>query len=729
MRVFDEINSWSAEELLSRLNLPLANDRKTYVCPLCANGTGTTGDGIRPRVNSKGQTRWKCHKCGKDFSNFDLAAAVFGIDADRDTATAAKRLSAEFNLSDDGAFSSSRKPARRRGEGAEPKKEKKSASAQEPKNYAKLYEYCRANAAQFLAERGGSFRGLTAATFEKYGLGVHPEFGAEGQEKRPHLIIPIDDNHFVARAINGHDRSHHGQNAPLYIPEPIDGKFITFIVEGEIDALSVLQVGGKVRVVATGGAQKWRKVVPELEAQFANAAQKPAFIVLFDNDATGVECGKLLVEDLHHAGYEAVSALFADIGQAKVDANDLLRQGEDKLSEKLRRIYVLARDYFADERRQEEQLNKDIELAMQYDAALQAQYEAWRAESEESAQGEDPPVASEEPAKLKTPTQEKQSALERLGIRSSSFAEYFGQDFFSDIELSSRYANRKTGFSNLDAAQNFLPGLYVVGALPAVGKTTFAWQLLNQLALNGENCIYCSYEMSRQELYVKSMTRELYKREPEFCEALNLTSANIRRGALNDSRELRGQAADFAAMTSINLRVFELSNVSIAELIEGLKLVVADSAKSPVIAIDYLQIIPPAKSGKNSSTKEKIDDVILSLKDFQRATNSTLIVISSFNRESYFEKVSFKSFKESGAIEYSADVVWGLENYGVDANDKIDKDEVIKMSNEKVRVVRLSCLKNRNGGLFSCMFRYHAAFDYFEPLKEENERPRYEYKR
>ena len=716
MDVFDEINGWSAEELLSRLSLPLANDRKSFICPLCANGTGDTGDGISPRVNTKGQTRWKCHKCGKDFSNFDLAAAVFGIDADRDTASAAGRLSAEFNLSDDGAFSSSRKPARQieQDKGSEPKKEKKSAPAQEPKNYAKLYEYCRANAAQFLAERDGSFRGLTAATFEKFGLGVHPEFGAEGQEKSPHLIIPYDDTHFTARALVGHDRSQHGHNSPLYIPEPIDGKFPTFIVEGEIDALSVLQVGGKngVRVVATGGAQKWRKVVPELEKQFANAAQKPSFIPVFDNDKTGADCVTLLVEDLRRAGYPAESFFFEErlkgskyavespdgtieeYAVEKVDANDLLQRGEDKLAGRLLDAF------------------EKTESALKAQAAAMAN-PAEREKRLESQMAED----------------KKQSALKSLGIRSSSFAEYFGQDFFGDIELSSRYANRKTGFSNLDAAQIFLPGLYVVGALPAVGKTTFAWQLLNQLALNGENCIYCSYEMSRQELYVKSMTRELYKREPEFCEALNLTSANIRRGALNDSKELRGQAADFAAMTSINLRVFELSNVSIAELIKGLNSVVDDPAKSPVVVIDYLQIIPPAKSGKNTSTKEKIDDVVLRLKDFQRATNSTLIVISSFNRESYFEQVSFKSYKESGAIEYSADCVWGLENYGVDVNGKIDKDEVIKMSKEKVRVIRLSCLKNRNGGLYSCMFKYHAAFDYFEPLKEETARPQYEYKR
>ena len=94
-------------------------------------------------------------------------------------------------------------------------------------------------------------------------------------------------------------------------------------------------------------------------------------------------------------------------------------------------------------------------------------------------------------------------------------------------------------------------------------------------------------------------------------------------------------------------------------------------------------------------------------------------MISSFNRENYYQKVSFSLFKESGAIEYSADVIWGLENHGVDAEGKLDKDEVIKMSREKVRRIKFSCLKNRNGGAYECFFRYHAAYDYFEVCEDE----------
>ena len=98
--------------------------------------------------------------------------------------------------------------------------------------------------------------------------------------------------------------------------------------------------------------------------------------------------------------------------------------------------------------------------------------------------------------------------------------------FQSDVGEMKLYADRKTGFENLDEYQFFTPGLYVIGATPAAGKTTFCWQLLEQLARKGESCIYCSYEMSRLELFSKSFARELFKRDEKTA----LTAAQIRRG-------------------------------------------------------------------------------------------------------------------------------------------------------------------------------------------------------
>ena len=102
--IFDKINEMSAEEILRRLDLPMARDGKSFICPLplCGNGEKGDprhghGDGIKPR-NSKGRVRWKCHKCGRDFSNFDLVAATLGLDSERDKAESARRVKELFGI-------------------------------------------------------------------------------------------------------------------------------------------------------------------------------------------------------------------------------------------------------------------------------------------------------------------------------------------------------------------------------------------------------------------------------------------------------------------------------------------------------------------------------------------------------------------------------------------------------------------------------------------------------
>ena len=716
MNIFDEVNSLPEELIARRLGLSTARDGKSFLCPACGNGSGKSGDGIK-QSKLNGKLVWHCYRCDGHWSNADLVGEVEGI---REQAELAQKLEgvfpeyknepflfsrngfSHFSAADRQASKSASRVFGYRSEGESQASSDSRFLASEPvqtlepvlpKNYAKtFYPRYVETARKFLTERGGSYRGLTAETFEKYGVVVHPEFGVEGQEKLPTLIIPYDENHFVARAIDSSRRpTQHGQGAGLYEPIPISLEYPNFIVEGELDALSVVQVvcGLGISCVATGGASKYRKVVLELEKRFAKAEVKPSFLVMFDNDTAGKTNGLKLVNELRTAGYPAelyflenqMAGMYQDVETGekyevkKVDANDLLQKNPDEL---VRRLI------------------EGIELK---ENKLREQSEAMKK------------------TRMLVAEQKRMSAENKSGMVIYSFTEYFEEEFFRDIELTAKYSSRKTGFENIDEAQIFMPGVYMLGALPASGKTTFAWQLLNQLAEKGEPCIYCSFEMSRAELFTKSIVRELYKKNPQMSERLNLTSANIRRGAMRESRELQEQALEFSK-SATNLKVAELSNTSVTELIEGLKPLVVDADRSPVICVDYLQIIP-SKGSKASSAKEKIDDVMLRLKDFQRETQATLLVISSFNRENYYQKVSFSSFKESGAIEYSADCIWGLENYGIDAEGKLDRDEVVKMSRERIRKIKFSCLKNRNGGAYECFFRYHAAYDYFEPCKEE----------
>ena len=298
----------------------------------------------------------------------------------------------------------------------------------------------------------------------------------------------------------------------------------------------------------------------------------------------------------------------------------------------------------------------------------------------------------------------------------STFSNYFGDRFLKNVENQGKYADRKTGFDNLDEKQFFSPGLYVLGAIPACGKTTFAWQMLEQLARNGESCIFCSYEMSELELYTKSVARALYEKDP----STTITAAKIRRGNL--SPDVIDVAEQFTK-SNLPLKVIELQNETVDELLNLLRPMCTGVEKAPVVCIDYLQIIPSDKD----VTKLGVDDTVRKLKKFQRDTNTTFLVVSSFNRTNYLAPVSFESFKESGNIEYTADVVWGLQ---LSIMDKLKEGAIVKnrqaideAKKAVPREVQLRCLKNRQGANYDCKFFYYAAHDAFVDADAYDEVP------
>ena len=311
-----------------------------------------------------------------------------------------------------------------------------------------------------------------------------------------------------------------------------------------------------------------------------------------------------------------------------------------------------------------------------------------------------------------------QSTLEEINrsssaTKSTTFVDYFAKPFDSDVTEMKAYTDRKTGFDNIDEVQFFTPGLYVIGATPAAGKTTFCWQLLEQLARKGERCIYCSYEMSRLELFSKSLARELFRRDFKTA----LTAAQIRRGGA--SKALHEVRVDFV-VSGLKMSVLELQDETVDDLLTLLRPLCTDKAKAPVVCLDYLQIMPTGRE----STKLGIDETVRKLKKFQRDTNTTFIVISSFNRTNYAQSVSFESFKESGNIEYTADVVWALQ---LNVMNEIKGGELVSETRRKIdeakkqqpRQIQLKCLKNRQGTNYECCFLYYSAHDCFEPCDKD----------
>ena len=108
----------------------------------------------------------------------------------------------------------------------------------------------------------------------------------------------------------------------------------------------------------------------------------------------------------------------------------------------------------------------------------------------------------------------------------------------------------------------------------------------------------------------------------------------------------------------------------------------------------------------------------MELKRISRDFKTPVIGISSFNRDNYNNAVSMQAFKESGAIEYSSDVLIGLQLKGAGDKD-FDPTEAKK---KNPREVELVILKNRNGQTGAKVpFEFYPMFNYFV----ENDNPQY----
>lgn len=287
---------------------------------------------------------------------------------------------------------------------------------------------------------------------------------------------------------------------------------------------------------------------------------------------------------------------------------------------------------------------------------------------------------------------------------------YLETTFSEDIAKLSAYRDKQTGFDNLDKKMNGLnAGLYVVGGVSSVGKTTFVHQLADQLAERNDHIIYFSLEQSRMEMVSKSLSRTTAKLD--YANALS--SIEIRKGL--NTPNLQNAIKQYSKYAG-NVNIVEGNfDTNVDTMREYIGRYVAKNGVNPIVVIDYLQIIPAADL--RMGDKQRIDYNVTELKRISRDFMIPLFVISSFNRDSYLKSCSFSSFKESGGIEYTADVVWGLQLGVITSNEFIKADDGQKLviankaKSDEYRDIELVCLKNRNGGLFSTKFSYHAKYD------------------
>ena len=671
-------------QIIPRLTGPAkdkANGEQSWICPIC--GHGTHGDGLTFDPTSTDGNGLHCFGCSFHGDIIDLYMKLTGTSYPE----ALSILAQEIGVTIDGqAPSGPQKPlhAQTVEEPTRQQKNRTQATAaategqgvpggedeQPEPDYTAFYE----EANRHLTETD-YHRGISLETLNRYKVGFvanwrHPK-APPAVPPSPRLIIPTSSNSYLARdtrkpipadaakyAKSKVGRVHIFNPAALAADQPV------FVVEGELDALSIIDVGGA--AVALGSVSNWKKFAELVKAQ---PPTRPIVLAL-DQDARGQEAEKQLADTLK--GLQVPFYRQNVTGQHK-DANEALQAD--------RGAFAAA-------------VNAAAEAAL---AEAQAQADAQREELEHEA------------------------------------AAYSLQNFLDNIAASASATYIPTGFEGLDSILDggLFPGLYVVGAISSLGKTTFCLQIADQIAAAGQDVLIFSLEMARNELIAKSISRLTVLQDLQ--QNGSTSNAKTTRGILTGSRyasysraekELIKKAVSLYSETARHIYITEgMGDVGVKEIRERVQRHVRITGRRPVVVIDYLQIIAPADI--RATDKQNTDKAVLELKRLSRDMDIPVVGISSFNRDNYTQPVNLSSFKESGAIEYSSDVLIGLQYTGMDYQEgETDKNrekrirELLKQAaadakTGKPQHIHLKILKNRNGSKGEILLEFYPMFNYF----------------
>lgn len=290
-----------------------------------------------------------------------------------------------------------------------------------------------------------------------------------------------------------------------------------------------------------------------------------------------------------------------------------------------------------------------------------------------------------------------------------SAARYLEQEFWLEIEKNKRAKTIHTGFGQLDKQLDggLYSGLYVIGSVSSLGKTAFCLQMADSIAAQNIDVLFFTLEMSRLEMVARSLARTL------FCQH-NFQSQYGIGHILHDrveENDLEAAAQAYHQKTARHISFVEGAfGLTVEDVISRVMLHYGATGRRPVVFVDYLQILRPPDI--RMTDKQAMDYNVIQLKRLSRDLDVPVLAVSSFNRQNYSEEVNMASFKESGAIEYSADFVLGLQARGISGQSEVTLDEkklarMVKNETKSAkqqdpRPIEAVTLKNRRGPAWAC---------------------------
>lgn len=261
-----------------------------YICPFCNSGTGKNQSGAFTVFFAN--NRYTCFSCGAEGDIFNLYGEINGIS---DFSAIVNELKAKYNISS-----------------ATQIKQRKQIVKPEPsdeRDYTKFFYV----AEQHLHETDYlTNRGLSVKTQRNFRCGYIQAFTYKNNQTTPAIIIPTSNYSFMWRSTTENLKQKRGTSRILNT-NALNAPYC-FIVEGEIDCMSVYECG--YACIGLGSTSN-------MELIFNHDISKTVLILALDNDNPGrtatFKLEKLCKE--HKAPYIVAPA---DVWGNCKDANELL---------------------------------------------------------------------------------------------------------------------------------------------------------------------------------------------------------------------------------------------------------------------------------------------------------------------------------------------------------------------------------------------------------------------
>jgi replicative DNA helicase len=248
-----------------------------------------------------------------------------------------------------------------------------------------------------------------------------------------------------------------------------------------------------------------------------------------------------------------------------------------------------------------------------------------------------------------------------------------------------------TGFYDLDRMTSGLQAgdLVVLAARPSMGKTAFAINIAEHVALNeGLPVAVFSMEMGAAQLAVRvvgSIGR--------------IDQGHLRTGKLSDEEWPRLTDA-IERLRTVSLHIDETAGLTSSELRANARRLARKCGKLGLIVVDYLQLMTGSSSGDGENRATELGEISRGLKMLAKELQCPVIALSQLNRgvEQRTDKRPMMSdLRESGAIEQDADIIMFIyrdDYYNKDSKDPGVAEIIIgKQRNGPTGAVRLTFLK------------------------------------